>query len=95
MLVFFGCVVVYGALSVSVPIYVYVVGVANLCEVFAAWAWHAAETESKEVQSTVHLVLEWAITVYRSGAYRVLAAMQLLSLLQDRTSPAKNGYAAT
>lgn len=69
------------------------VGVAHCpCDAFAAWAWHAAETESKEVQSTVHLVLEWAITVYRSGAYRVLAAMQLLSLLQDRTSPAKNGY---
>ena len=40
------------------------------------------------------LVCDWSISVYRSGAFRVTVAVNLLSLLNERTSPAPNTYAA-
>jgi hypothetical protein len=58
----------------------------------AAWAWAASETDQQDVSSTVSLVIEWAVTPYRSGPYRVLVAVGLLDLLRSKTAAVSNRY---
>lgn len=57
---------------------------------YPAWAWAASETEQQAVSSMVSLIIEWAVTPYRSGPYRVLVAVDLLDLLRTKTAVVGN-----